>query len=136
MKSPQLALVLIAVGSVLGLLSLAWPAAVGGKRAYTDEDALEYQQASLELHNQTHLHIDEASHDGSVDGDGEHMHEHADAPPDDSALKAAQARMDAIESKRDTAIHKGQSTAAVFKWLAILIVAGGIVTHFSTRGPA
>ena len=128
MKPSQIAIVLIAVGGVFGVMSLLWPAAVGGKRAYTQEDALEYQQASLELHNQTHAN---GPTDDESGGDG-HDHEHG--PKDDAALKAAQARMDAIEATRDAAIHKGQSAAGVFKWLGILTVAGGIITHFATHG--
>ncbi len=133
MKPSQIAIVLIAVGGVFGVMSLLWPAAVGGKRAYTQEDALEYQQASLELHNQTHANgpTDDES-GGSV---YEHEHDdHEHGPKDDAALKAAQTRMDAIEATRDAAIHKGQSAAGVFKWLGILTVAGGIFTHFATRG--
>ena len=48
--------------------------------------------------------------------------------------KAAQARMDAIEATRDAAINRGQSAAGTFKWLGILTLAGGIITHFATRG--
>ena len=128
MKPSQIAIVLIAVGGVFGVMSLLWPAAVGGKRAYTQEDALEYQQASLELHNQTHAN-------GPTDDEsGGAVHDHEHGPKDDAALKAAQARMDAIEATRDAAIHKGQSAAGVFKWLGILTVTGGIITHFATRG--
>ena len=128
MKPSQIAIVLIAVGGVFGVMSLLWPAAVGGKRAYTQEDALEYQQTSLELHNQTHAN-------GSTDDESSGaVHDHEHGPKDDAALKAAQTRMDAIEATRDAAIHKGQSTAGVFKWLGILTVAGGIFTHFATRG--
>jgi len=131
MKLSQIAVVLIAAGSVFGVMSLLWPAAVGGKRAYTQEDAVEYQQASLELHTQLHAHGPTDS--DSDEGDG-HAHDHADHPQDDAALKAAQERMDAIEATRDAAINKGKSASGVFKWLGILTLAGGIITHFAARG--
>ena len=128
MKPSQIAIALIAVGIVFGVMSLLWPAAVGEKRAYTQEDAVEYQQASLELHNQLHAH-------GPTDDEsGESAHDHDHGPKDDAAVKAAQARMDAIEATRDAAINRGQSAAGAFKWLGILTLAGGIITHFATRG--
>ena len=133
MKSSQIAIVLIAVGSIFGVLSLLWPAAVGGKRAYSDDDAVEYQQASAKLHEQKTSHSAASDHHDDVESDG-HSHNHADVTPNDSGLKAAQERMDAIEAIRDGAINRGQSTAGVFKWLGILTLAGGIITHFAASG--
>ncbi len=126
MKPSQIVVTLIAMGIVFGILSLVWPAAVGGKRAYSDADALEYRQASLELHNQAHAHGPTDHGSGS---DAGHAHDHDEV----AQHKAAQERMDAIEAVRDAAINKGQSTAGVFKWLGVLTLAGGIITHFATR---
>lgn len=136
MKLSQIAIGLIIAGLVLGALSLAWPSIVGGKSAYTEEQAVEYQQASLELHNQSHAHPPadpdaDDDDDGGEDG-GETGQEHAHSTPggESPELVAAQARMDAAEAKRDTAVNAGQTMSSVFRWLGILMAGCGIAAHF------
>ena len=131
MKPPQIAMALIAAGCVCGLISLVFPSIVGGRMAYSEEDAIEYQQASLDLHNSLAGQVHEDASDSEDDTHDHDGHEH---PVTDAAdVQAAQERMAAIEAKRDTALTRGQSTAAVFKWLAVIVGGAGIVTHFATR---
>lgn len=142
MKPPQIAVALIAAGCVCGLISLVFPSVVGGKAAYTEEDAVEYQEASLQLHN---ARAGQGPEENPDDAGGaynpnaepdEHEHGHSHERTDAAEVKAAEERMAAIESKRDAAVTRGQTTATIFKWLGIIVGAAGIVTHFATRNSA
>ena len=136
MKLSQIAIALIVAGLISGILAFVWPSLAGGRSDYTEEQAIEYQQASLELHNQSHAHPPadpEAEDDddgGEGDGESDHGHAHATPGVDAPELVAARERMDAAESKRDAALNAGQTMSSVFKWLAILMAGCGIAAHF------
>lgn len=141
MKPAHIAVVLLIIGCVFGLLAMIWPNVVGGRQAYSDEDALEYQQASLELHNESHKHGPPEDEPVNVDpadpAHAGHIHsEDHSAEVDEDALKAAEERMAAIEAKRNAAITRGSTTASVFKWLAIVALGAGIATHFGAQRSA
>jgi len=114
---------LIAGGIALLVFSFVWPALVGGRRAYTEEDALEFQKASAELRQQIlsgHHHHDE---DDS----------HAIGDSSLSDRQAAQERFERIQAKRDAAFSRGQTTAAWSRWLGILCLCGGVGIYAAQR---
>lgn len=124
MEPERLFKILTGTGIGLLLVSFILPTAVGGRRAYTDEDAAEYQQASAELHAALHA----AAHEtGDEANDGEHEAHAA------GSLEAAQSRFDAAQTRRDEAAARGATTAMIVKYLGVLCVAGGIVSYLAMR---
>ncbi len=129
MSTEQLPRNLLVLGAFLVLASFVWPPLVGGRRAYTEEDAKEYQQASMNLHAQQHTH-------GATDARkmrGPNGERDGHAQPNEADLKAAQERFAEVQEQRDAALTRGQGTAAVFRWLGILFAAGGGIAFFVNR---
>lgn len=116
---------LIAVGVVLLLASILWQQDWGFNRGYGEAEALEYTQASAELHAAIHA----AAHEEGAADDG---HDHA--APGNAALEAAQARYNAAEAKRYGAIVRQETTSQSLKWAAVLILVAGGVAAVVQRG--
>ena len=129
MNTEQLPRNLLLVGTFLVCASFAWPRMVGGRRAYTEEDAQEYQQASMNLHAQQHTN--------STTDDHEMLGPHGDleshAQPKEADLQAAKERFAGVQEKRDAALTHGRGMAAVLKWFGILFAAGGGIAFFVNR---
>jgi hypothetical protein len=104
-------------GFGLLIVSFAWPALVGGERAYSDEDAKAYQAASQNLHE-----VQEQARDSKT----------ADA----AEIQAAKDSFAALEAKREEAIVKGQTVSWVLKYLAAGVLGLGCVFHWILRDGA
>jgi hypothetical protein len=128
MNDKRLPAKLIAVAAVLMLSSLLWPKLVGGRRAYTETDAINYQKASADLHDKLHAHQGHAHDDHSHDNN-----KSASSADADAVLQAAKDQFNQAVAKRDSAVTRGQTTAAVMKWLAILAAASGVIVYLVQR---
>ena len=115
------ALVLLAVGLLLIVLSVVWQQDLGFNRGYTDEDAMEYAQASSDLHAAMDA-MDESSHSHEES----EAHEHAD-------LAGAQARFDAVQARRDQALESRAMTSWLMKWGGLALTLTGAVTLWLKR---
>lgn len=114
--------VLVSVGIALLGLSFANFLQGGGRSEWTDEKALQYQQAATTFHHLAH----EAGHSGGSE----------DALRQKENLRQAQSDFERLRVELETARHRS------IHWPTLLRIAGaalgiaGIVTYFSTRRKA
>ncbi len=118
--------VLLVSGFALLIFSFSWPSIVGGKRAYTDEDAEEHQAATSTLHSLEGQFASQKEKEGA----GHHHHHGEKSHVTEEELKAARDRENASLAKRDEALTRGQTTALVTKWLSLIVLAAGLVFHY------
>ncbi len=127
MEDKHLPVKLIAVAAVLMLSSWLWPKLVGNRQAYSEDDAVNYQKASAELHDKIHAHHGHG-HGAHSSGNGKLVEFSADAE-----LQAAKDRFNEAVARRDSALTRGQTTGIVLQWLAILCAAGGVIVYVVQR---
>lgn len=114
----RLSLLICLVGALLVVVSVAWPHLVGGRQAWSQEDAAEHSRAMVKLHGLT---LQDAHDDarGKAAGDAE--------------LAAARKDFERGRESLDNAHSRGQTTASVFRWLGILAVLGGGAAYLMGR---
>jgi hypothetical protein len=106
---------LISVALVLFAVSFVWPMVDRGSLSYSDEDARQYQQASIELHSRICTH----GHSGHEDG----QHAHA------SDLDKAREAFNKVKAHRDAALNRGRRIGWIIRAMAILCSAAGIIVY-------
>lgn len=122
MRNSKTGGIAIAVGIAMLLFSLLWSQDLGINRGYSEQDAIEYAEASELYHNAMHA---EAGHDHE-----DHASEH---PHDD--LASAKERFDQALAKRDAALSSRSTISAIAKWTGIALILAGIVfSRFSMAG--
>ena len=120
MKSKQSSGLLIGAGIALLLLSYLLPALVGGRRAWTEEDARAYSQAGANLHDALHS------------GAGEHGRAVADEPRA-VPLKEAEERFAKHKAKLESAQNRGRLTGRILLGLGVICLGIGIVVLFVNK---
>jgi hypothetical protein len=116
---------LTGIGIVMLAFSFVWPKVVGSGLTYTDEDAQAYQEASVRLHNRLHSHGSDGHHHSPEAGDHSAVSE--------AELKQAWEQFNNAQSRRDAALHRGETSARVAQWLGILSVIGGVAVYVVQR---
>jgi hypothetical protein len=127
MQAEKLPTWMILGGMALLAFSFLWPRMVGGKVSYTQEDAKEYLRASEELHNRIHGH-------GADHADHAH-HPSAEAVKSDPMYQAAWNDYNKAVAKRDAAVNRGKTTAAIAKWLGIVTAIVGVIMFAARQKP-
>ncbi len=112
MKLGTLSLALIGGGIVLMAAALMLPRVVGGEAALSDEV------------------VDQLVDSGK-------LHEALEHPEKDpQAAEKAREQIQELTAKRDAAQHRGQTTAAVLKWLGIVAAGAGLIVFLVERSQA
>jgi hypothetical protein len=96
-------------------LSLVWSTISSGRSRWTDDQALQYQSISAELHGLSHAHHDE---------DDEHDEDHA------VRLRAAQDKFDQLRSELGAARRRPQQIADVLQLVGIVLIALGVAAYY------
>jgi hypothetical protein len=119
-KSSKTVSGIIIVALILFSVSFIWPLLDTGNMSFSEEDAREYQQASVGLHTRIHEygHSAHANHRPSPEAD--------DTDDGESELNAARATFDIVRAKRDAALSRGSRIGWIIRCLAILLAAGGV----------
>ena len=116
--SARISLLICLVGALLVVVSVAWPHLVGGRQAWSQEDAAEHSRAMVKLHGLT-------LQDAHGDARGKAAR--------DAELAAARKDFERGQQALDNAHSRGQTTATLFRWLGILGVLGGGAAYLSGR---
>ena len=114
----RVSLLICLVGAALVVVSFAWPHLVGGRQAWSQEDAAEHSRAMVKLHELT-LQDAHGHARGKAAGDAE--------------LAAARKDFERGQQALDNAHRRGQTTAILFRWLGILGVLGGGTAYLMGR---
>ncbi len=114
MKSKQSCGLLIGVGMTLVVFSYLLPTLVGGRRAWSEEDARAYSQAGAKLHDAIHDHAGEHGHAGG-------------ATPHAVPLKEAEERFAEHKAKLESAQNRGRFMGRVLFGLGVICLGIGIV---------
>lgn len=125
MEKERASQLLFFVGIGVLALSFAWPWIVGGKRAWSEEDAETYTKASSDLHNVQAR----ASHEDDEEGDGHHHHGDEE-PATKEDVDSVKQQFDEIQAKRDAALSRGQTTSFIGKLVAGGLLLAGCVFRF------
>ncbi len=116
MKQTRLPLGVFASGIVLIVLSVMWPRWTGGRAVWTDADARAHAAAAADLHGQFANHNRELAEAPAT----------AEDPATDvDTLAAARERFDASQARLDAARTRGLTTAALIRWLGIVMALAG-----------
>ena len=106
-----------------GLITAAWllPSMVGGRQAWTDEMAKEYQDASMQFHNAQHHHASQQSH----------AHSGANGTGDvEATLEQARDAFLAKRAELQAAQNRGKGTALILWWAGIGCTTAGCALHY------
>ncbi len=151
-RAPNLTLATILLGFPLVVVSLFWSSIVGGRRAWTDDQAKAFTEAAGELHRLTYEAAEaqqraQQTANGNAKGpmSQTRLSPEAGAPSDPSetlerkaqqtAAKLAIARERFAQQRAalDDARSHGQSAAAVLRWAGISLIAIGLVSWLIGR---
>ena len=114
----RLSLLICLVGLLLVIASFVWPHLIGGRQAWTREEAAGHSRAMVKLHGLTVKHV-RGPADGKVEEDAE--------------LAAARQEFARGQRALDAARDRGQTTASIFRWLGIFAVLGGGAAYLVGR---
>jgi hypothetical protein len=121
---PQsLAAVLIVIGLATIAASFVLPAASSRRAAWSDEQAKQYQAASIKLHSLSHeaVHAEESHDDESEAIQGE--------------LKKAQAEFDALRGDLESAMGRPKRLAWLLRVGGVLLVLGASAAIYRLPAP-
>ena len=105
-------------GLLLVVASLVWPHLIGGRQAWSQEEAAAHSRAMVKLHGFT-LKRDRGPADATTEEDAE--------------LAAARKEFTRGQRALDAARDRGQTTATIFRWLGIFGVLGGGAAYLVGR---
>lgn len=111
----RLTVSLLVVGVLLLIGSALWSRDLGVNRFYSEEDAREYSESSLALHDALHASAE---------------HEHAGDTAEDADVAGAQARFNRARDVRDAALSRRTTSASVLKWGGIVVLFGGFAAYW------
>jgi hypothetical protein len=138
--------ILVLAGIVLLGVSWILPTVVGGRRAWTDEDAKLYEQANTERHRaRTEYGVAlerlppaaakavETESTGGNAGSALNTPEGAKLRATSERVVEADERYRALEAKLQRAQDGGLTAADILKWVGIAVIAIGVIGHYTTR---
>lgn len=132
----------ILFGTALVLGSWVWPSLVGGRRAWSEEEAVQLQNSVNDLH-QLRFEYGELLKNGTPNAPTASQNPLIDGKANSSAksdlattaekIAAAEERNRGLNAKLEQAKSGGQGTAAAMQWVGIGAVLIGILGYFSMR---
>jgi len=130
MKLIHASLGLVAAGVLLVVLSFLLPGLVGGKTAWSDEQAEVYSQATSKMHQLGHERNPNAH--AREHGNAPHATEH-DAQQSAAKFEEAKEHVEQLNAELGRARTRGQTTAAWLQWIGALCVLLGGVGYYVLR---
>lgn len=145
MTTSRLPVLFIAIGVLLVAASLVWPYVVGGRRAWSEQDAEQYEQSRVELHSlrEQFGKVLQGNSSGGTDGLTATSNP-AGAPQQDAAGNAklrevtdriaqAEERFKGLEAKLNKAQSDGYATAELMRWIGVGVLSVGVLGFYSAR---
>ena len=119
MKYTPHCLALVGVGLVLVIAGMMWTRSVGNQMAWTEQQALKFNEVSATYHSAAHAH-------GAMDHGHDHGHAHGESASS-AELAAAKAAWEATVKQRDDAIawRDFWKNALFFSGMAAIVIGGG-----------
>jgi hypothetical protein len=121
------AVALLVIGCLLIASSWILPQVVGGRKAWSEDDAAQLATVQTELHSLREQMGTAFQKQKSGDGDSALTRQTAES------LEAAEARYKQLSARLDAAREKGQSTALVLRWIGVAIAAVGAAGFAAAR---
>src|SRR5262245_23809770 len=146
MAKNSLPTIFVLAGIVLLGISWVLPTLVGGRHAWTDEDAKQYEQANTERHRaRTEYGVAlerlpraaakavEAESTGCNTGSSLNSPAGAKLRATSDRVVDADERYRVLEAKLERAQAGGLTAADVLKWIGIAVIAIGVIGYYTTR---
>ena len=130
MKLIHVSLGSVAAGVLLVVLSFLLPSLVGGKRAWSDEQAKVYSEATSKMHQLGHERNPDAH--AREHGNATHAKER-DAKQLAAEYEKARERVEQLNVELERARTRGQTTAAWLQWIGVVCVVGGGAGYYVLR---
>jgi hypothetical protein len=120
------AITLLIVGCVLVASSWALPKVLGGRNAWSQDEAVQLATVQVEIHSLRGQAAEamQKQKSGTADSELSQLTE---------KLQASELRYKHLSAKLETARDKGQTTATVFRWLGAALALAGLVVFTIVR---
>lgn len=115
----RISIALVALGCVLFGFSFAVPSLLGGRNAWTENDAAELVDAQTSVHA--------LRSEAAADFQKRHGENSAASQQIAARLEAAESRYKHLNANLDAARNKGQSTALILRWSGAVAALVGFV---------
>jgi hypothetical protein len=148
MSRSHLPIIALLIGMALFVCSWLWPFFVGGRHAWSDSDAAQYQQAAAQLHELTYLYgvaVQQATQGEQAKAGNQSVSPDPIPTLDTAGVRYAEVksladrlaqvkeRYNGLHAKLTSAQTAGWAAAGVMRWVGIVVIAIGALGYFSMR---